>query len=39
MNTKSHTLDFKHVKVFVLDEADTMLDQGTMSTQCINVKK
>ncbi|KAM0793226.1 RNA helicase required for poly(A+) mRNA export [Microbotryomycetes sp. NB124-2] len=38
MVVKSRVLDLKHVKVFVLDEADNMLDQGTMGEQSIQVK-
>ncbi|KAK4054887.1 RNA helicase required for poly(A+) mRNA export [Microbotryomycetes sp. JL201] len=39
MVTKSRVLDLKDVKVFVLDEADNMLDQGTMGDQSVKVKK
>ncbi|KAK4058052.1 RNA helicase required for poly(A+) mRNA export [Microbotryomycetes sp. JL221] len=38
MVVKSRVLDLKQVKVFVLDEADNMLDQGTMGEQSIQVK-
>lgn len=39
MVTKSRVLDLTNVKVFVLDEADNMLDSGTMGEQSIQVKK
>lgn len=39
MVVKSRVLDLSHVKVFVLDEADNMLDSGTMGEQSIQVKK
>lgn len=39
MVTKSRVLDLTHVKVFVLDEADNMLESGTMGDQSIQVKK
>lgn len=38
MVVKSRVLDLTHVKVFVLDEADNMLDSGTMGEQSIQVK-
>ena len=37
--TKRQALSMDQVKVFVLDEADQMLDAGTMSDQCIQAKK
>lgn len=39
MVVKSRVLDLSAVKVFVLDEADNMLDSGTMGEQSIQVKK
>ncbi|KAL8284223.1 hypothetical protein RQP46_004972 [Phenoliferia psychrophenolica] len=39
MVTRTRVLDLKHVKVFVLDEADSMLDLGSMSDQAAQVKK
>lgn len=39
MIVKSRVLDVSRVKCFVLDEADNMLDQGTMGEQSIQVKK
>lgn len=39
MVTKNRVLDLSHVKVLVLDEADNMLQTGTMSDQSISVKK
>lgn len=36
---KARILDLTAVKVFVLDEADNMLDSGTMGEQSIQVKK
>lgn len=39
MVVKSRVLDLKHIKVFVLDEADNMLESGTMGDQSIQVKK
>ncbi|ORY85304.1 ATP-dependent RNA helicase DBP5 [Leucosporidium creatinivorum] len=38
MVVKSRVLDLSAVKVFVLDEADNMLDSGTMGEQSIQVK-
>lgn len=39
MVVKSRVLELGAVKVFVLDEADNMLDSGTMGEQSIQVKK
>lgn len=39
MVVKSRVLELTHVKVFVLDEADNMLESGTMGEQSIQVKK
>jgi ATP-dependent RNA helicase DDX19/DBP5 len=39
MIVKSRVLDVSKIKCFVLDEADNMLDQGTMGEQSIQVKK
>lgn len=39
MVTKSRVLDLKAVKVFVLDEADNMLESGSMGDQSIQLKK
>lgn len=39
MVVKSRVLDLSQLKCFVLDEADNMLDQGTMGEQSIQVKK
>jgi ATP-dependent RNA helicase DDX19/DBP5 len=36
---KRRTLDSTHIKVFVLDEADNMLDQQGLGDQCLRVKK
>ncbi|KAI9804525.1 MAG: RNA helicase required for poly(A+) mRNA export [Sarcosagium campestre] len=35
---KRRQLDVRHIKVFVLDEADNMLDQQGMGDQCLRVK-
>ena len=39
MVTRHRVLDLTHVVVFVLDEADNMLEQGTMAEQSIQVKR
>jgi ATP-dependent RNA helicase DDX19/DBP5 len=39
MVTKARVLDLKEVKVFVLDEADNMLESGSMGDQSIQLKK
>lgn len=39
MVTKARVLDLKEVKVFVLDEADNMLESGSMGDQSISLKK
>lgn len=39
MVVKAKVLDLKHIVVFVLDEADNMLDSGTMGEQSIVLKK
>lgn len=36
---KRKTLDASQIKVFVLDEADNMLDQQGLGEQCLRVKK
>ena len=36
---KQRILDLTEVKVFVLDEADNMLDSGTMAQQSTQVKR
>ena len=36
---KRRTLDPSQIKVFVLDEADNMLDQQGLGDQCLRVKK
>ena len=36
---RKKTLDPQHIKVFVLDEADNMLDQQGLGEQCLRVKK
>ncbi|GAA5827050.1 hypothetical protein JCM11251_002222 [Rhodosporidiobolus azoricus] len=38
MVTKARVLDLKEVKVFVLDEADNMLESGSMGDQSISLK-
>ncbi|KAK4332207.1 ATP-dependent RNA helicase DBP5 [Rhodotorula toruloides] len=38
MVTKGRVLDLKEVKVFVLDEADNMLETGSMADQSISLK-
>ncbi|KWU46697.1 ATP-dependent RNA helicase DBP5 [Rhodotorula sp. JG-1b] len=39
MVTKGRILDLREVKVFVLDEADNMLESGSMGDQSITLKK
>lgn len=39
MVTKGRVLDLREVKVFVLDEADNMLESGSMGDQSITLKK
>lgn len=39
MVTKGRVLDLREVKVFVLDEADNMLETGSMADQSISLKK
>ena len=36
---RRRVIDTKHVKVFVLDEADQMLDQGGLGDQTTRLKK
>lgn len=36
---RKRALDTKHVKVFVVDEADNMLDQQGLGDQTLRVKK
>jgi len=39
MVTRARVLDLKDIKAFVLDEADNMLDSGSMGEQSISLKK
>lgn len=39
MATRLRLLDLADMKVFVLDEADNMIEQGAMSDQSVQIKK
>jgi ATP-dependent RNA helicase DDX19/DBP5 len=36
---KKKMVDISKVKVFVLDEADTMMEKGSLSDQAIQIKR